>query len=207
MIVEEATYLEHYGKKGMKWGSRKTPSESRLAKREAKGQKFDAKAARTKGDLDKVDARLETVTRKYYRDNLLEQKKALTKQHLRELKNADASRAGKMTSGQKKTVAATAALGAAGIALIVKHQGDVKVSNLRKENADFVAARMKLDEKTKTRMSALKDYSNKTKDGADSAAKETEILRNFYENQVNKMMKKHSVDPTAVKKMKLKPPF
>lgn len=202
MIIEEAAYLEQSGVKGMKWGVRKDP-----VKREAKAAKFDAKAAKTGANIAKVDARLSTAKRKYYRDELEKQKRELTRKQLGELKNAEAVRAGKLTSGEKRAVAATAALGAAGVALLVKHQGDVKVSKLRNEHPDFVAARLKLDEKMKTRMSDLKNYSSKTKDGAESAAKETEILRNFYENQTKKIMNKHSVDPSVVKKMKLKPPF
>lgn len=202
MIVEEATYLEHYGTKGMKWGVRKNPE-----KREAKAAKFDAKAAKTGARIDKVDRRLETARTRYYRNELLTQKRDLTRKQLHELKNAEAVRAGKLTTNEKAAVAATTALGVAGVALLLKHQGDVKVNKVRNEHSDFVNARMKLDEKMKTRIKDLNSYSSKTKEGGESAARETEIAKEFYQNQVSKMMKKHNIDETIVKKMKLKPPF
>lgn len=112
MIIEESVYLEHFGVKGMHWGQRKekevTPEER--AKREGKAKKFDARAEMFQTRIDELKAYQPKSN--FQRQALNAQIQDTTKFRDTALKDAEAKRQGKLSTGQKKLVKGAAIAGA-----------------------------------------------------------------------------------------------
>lgn len=203
MIVEEDLYLEHYGKKGMKWGERKAAKQVR---REGRAKKFDDKASNIQGKINAVDARIATTNRSSTVNQLKTSKEYLSKQRDSAMKDAAAKRAGKLSSGQKKALAVGVVAGAAAAGLILNRHQKVKVKNLRKTNAQFVEAKKLIDGKMQKRFSSLNDLSKMTSGDNPSrqgALKEINNLNSFYKTRLERMAKEYKVSPKDFQKMKL----
>lgn len=157
MIVDEGAYLEHFGKKGMRWGHRK---------------------AKDSGDTPK-----KTLTKKEQAERKLHRIKVI------------------------KRSAAAVVVGGVATGIILHRVGEVKVTNLRKENLGFVSAKDNLDRKMSARMADLKNLSKMTQPGHPShegAQHEIKNLVSFYQTKLVKLAEKNGVDAKTFAKMKMK---
>lgn len=117
MIFDEHdAELIHYGVKGMKWGVRKDREPS--TRRKAKIDKFQSKADTYQQAIDKLNLDVPTNALARYGQN--RKRKALEKERDYNQKNADAVRAGKLTTNQKYVLAVAAVLAAYGGYLAVE---------------------------------------------------------------------------------------
>lgn len=120
MYTDPDDFLAHFGVLGMKWGVRKNRSTSDIKKiREEKAKKFVTKADtlnRKISDVQNVKTNFLYTPKKKF----VELEK-LTNKRDKALKNAEAKRQGKLSSGQKKAVIAGSALAVVAAALAVKY--------------------------------------------------------------------------------------
>ena len=117
MIFDEHdAELIHYGVKGMKWGVRKDREPS--ARRKAKIDKFQSKADTYQQAIDKLNLDIPANALARYDQN--QTRKALEKERDYNQKNADAVRAGKLTTNQKYVLVGAAVLAAYGGYLAVE---------------------------------------------------------------------------------------
>lgn len=199
-LSEDIEFLEHFGKKGMRWGVRNE-------KRESKAKEFDDKAKSLQSLIDKIDVRVAKNKRASPTTNRLNNKRQiLAKRQEILLKDAEAKRQGKLTSGQKKLVGAAVVAGAVAAAIILHKHKDVKIHNLRKSNKEFIAAKDLLDRKLSKRLKDLQDLSRMTSGNHPSrlgALKEIDNLNSFYKIQLGKMATRHNVTEAVLNKMNL----
>lgn len=106
-MTDVDAFLEHYGVKGMKWGVRK---ERKTERREARAQKFVQKADIMQTRIDQLNVKR---VRSTYAKNARDQEvRKLSSARDRALRDAEAKRAGKMSSTQRKVVIGAAVVGA-----------------------------------------------------------------------------------------------
>jgi hypothetical protein len=111
------TYLEHYGKKGMKWGVVKkqgTPGTSDADKREQKAQKYITKANEYQKNIDYLNAR--PVKFKWQQNSINEQIAINEEKKKTALADAELKRQGKLSTTQKQ-IAIGAGVAAAALAV------------------------------------------------------------------------------------------
>lgn len=125
---EVESFLEHHGIKGMQWGVRKERDRAgdRQARREKKAQKFVAKSDLLKTKISDVDtAYFNTASNQYFkRQRLIDSRKSLVRKNERAQANAEAKRQGKLSSGQKKAIAATVVVGVLATSMTLRNLHD-----------------------------------------------------------------------------------
>lgn len=99
MSTEVDDFLAHYGVKGMRWGHRKSegPTAKQTARREAKAQKFESKAAALATRMTELQMGRMTPGR-------VSRLNELAKEHDTALADAEAKRQGKLSTKQKKVL-------------------------------------------------------------------------------------------------------
>lgn len=198
MISDEEVqdFLEHYGVKGMRWGERR--------------------AARKAGHIDRLTrlANKEPLTRKeknqvYRKFGITGNKQAERQLQILQKRQQRQDKTKAFVKGHSKEIAIGTAVVAGTVAagLLLRAHQNVKVKNLRQTHEGFIKAKDLLDSKMNRRMKDLQDLAKKTPPGHPSregALNEIKNLNTFYNAQLNKMMNRNNLDPSVLKKMKVK---
>lgn len=142
-------FLEHSGVKGMKWGVRKKDPKpvtaEQQAKRDVKSAKFVTKADDYQATIDKLTTQRDATKNAYTKRSYDDMIKDTTKLKVTALKDADASKEGRLTSTQKKLIVGASVVAALVVARVV-------ANNL--ENGQF----NRLSLKGKAFIQGQKDY-------------------------------------------------
>lgn len=112
MVLDEAVYFEHFGVKGMQWGKRNSDkgssggnsSTDKKAKFEKKAKKYDARAKDAQTVIDRIDSKISSTKDGHRKNKLKAIREDVIKQKEIAVKDAEAKRQGKLSSGQKKAL-------------------------------------------------------------------------------------------------------
>lgn len=125
-MISEDDFLEHFGVKGMKWGQRKAVTAEVQAKRDKKAGYYTNRSANIQREIDKLDLR--TPRSAMAARDIAATRHVLMKAKMRSDKDAEAKRAGKLSSQQKKNLV----VGGAVIGIFIASKMSQRASSLPK---------------------------------------------------------------------------